>query len=66
MISITAENISLIMGISSFIAAIIFFFAAKNSEKNTIKLLESINHKTNTLDQITTRMLEKAFNHASE
>ena len=63
--SITAETISLIIGLASFLAAIIFFFAARESEINTTKLLEKINEKTDILNNVTNKMLEKAFDHIS-
>lgn len=58
---INAETISLIMGVSSFIAAIIFFFAAKASETHTIKLLAKISNQTNTLERINDNFLGYAI-----
>ena len=61
--TISAETISLTIGISSFIAAIIFFFSARKSEIHTIELLAKIKNQTNTLERINDNLLSTAIQH---
>jgi len=63
---LSAENISLIMGIASFIAAVIFFFAARKSENHTVKLLSKIKNQTNTLERINDNLLGGLIHHLAK
>lgn len=57
------ELISLVIGLSSFIAAIVFFFAAKKSETHTIELLSKISQQVQTLESINNNLLGTAIHH---
>lgn len=55
--------ISLIFGIISLCMSLYFYNQAYQSEIKNNEILNKISHKTDTLDRITTRMLEKTIGH---
>jgi len=59
--SLAPETISLIIGISSFIISIIFFFSARCSETHTIELLSQIDERVSTLKSINDNLLGTAI-----
>jgi len=64
--TLSIEIISLIISLSAFIASIIFFFAAKESETHAIGLLSQITTQTDNLRTINNSLLQKTIGHIAD